>query len=399
LFLFCGFFLVGTLLFYTQWVSRFAVAEAVRGELEQIALSLAGEAEALLMEEIRQAPGLAETPRVRNFVAEKNRSYPQEDPSEVADFLKSKNDTFVKAPKTSPLVSGLIENSVSVWLKGLRESPDGKAAEALITDRYGAVIASTTRPESYYLADQNWWQLAHKRAPNGLYPSLQEDSGGREVAFASPILDDSGQVIGVLRIVVDVRKLFSRLQAVKIGKTGRVYLLTPDGTSLVAGPSGPNDWDKDSPGMSFTAKRADRKGLLFAAARVSLPRSPGPESVRGRGWTIFVEKELREVVSHLRDYYLRAIGVGVLAVLVLGVNFYGATRLMLEPRLGKIALKAVWRYVILGVVLLFVAWLFYGVAPRKLLTVDELIQKQSKIYQPKDRERQTRIEEVEKPKP
>ncbi|MBI2882058.1 MAG: cache domain-containing protein [Candidatus Tectomicrobia bacterium] len=391
LFLICSGLLLGTVLSYTQWVSRRAVADAVRGELQQVAAALASEAEVLLTEDLRKIPLLARAPRVREFVAEKNRGYEAQSPSAIAPSLRWKNDEFLAAPGRSSIVLEILENPLSVWLRKWREERKGRSVEVFVTDRHGAVVAATSRPAAFYRGDEGWWQRAYHRRPGGRGGYAGEAAppdiaGADAIATVSPILDEADRVIGVIRADVSLAGLFRRIGQVRMGGTGRAYLLTADGASVIAGPSGWTDPGESPTGLSFLAARRDREGLLSAVAPVPMSRELGL-GLFGGGWVVYVEKDLREVVSHLRGDYLRGVGVGALAVLILGVHFYGAVRLMLDRRLERVALRAVWRYVILAAVLFLLAWLAFGPGPRRQVSVEELFEAQRRVYQPRDLER------------
>ena len=57
-----------------------------------------------------------------------------------------------------------------------------------VTDKYGALVASTNRTSDYYQADEDWWQAAYNNGEGAIY-------------FGQPEFDESSQSFGIIMAV------------------------------------------------------------------------------------------------------------------------------------------------------------------------------------------------------
>lgn len=107
--------------------------------------------------------------------------------------------------------------------------------ELLLADKYGANLAATSVTPSYAHADDIWWQQAYQGGAGAVYigkPGSDASVPAGAIVLATPVFNNSNQVIGVLRSTLDERGIKEALGVIKPGKGGRTYIADADGVIL-----------------------------------------------------------------------------------------------------------------------------------------------------------------------
>ncbi len=111
---------------------------------------------------------------------------------------------------------------------------------AMLIDRGGKVVASTEDGDVGTMLDQTEMYrqiMAGKRKYT--IPSVSE-SGSRNLNLTIPVTDQEGQILGMLQRQINFSKLNLYMNQVKIGKSGYIYVIGPDGMILYHGIVGRN---------------------------------------------------------------------------------------------------------------------------------------------------------------
>jgi signal transduction histidine kinase len=124
------------------------------------------------------------------------------------DDILAKDQAWVTAADTDPLIAGILDNRLAGELREFR-SVVSNHVETFVTDASGALVASTNRTSDYYQADEGWWQSAWNDGNGAIFigqPEFDESSGSLSLIVALPIYAHSEdattsdtQIIGVLR--------------------------------------------------------------------------------------------------------------------------------------------------------------------------------------------------------
>jgi anti-anti-sigma regulatory factor/HAMP domain-containing protein len=126
-------------------------------------------------------------------------SYATTDEAEIARQISTSNARWLTAGAGAPVVTGVLNTSLADDLRD-QTRIDQNLANLMFTDRYGAMVASSSRTANYSQADEQWWQYA---STAGVYvgtPAFDSDSGTFGVTIAIAIrAKDKGDFIGVLR--------------------------------------------------------------------------------------------------------------------------------------------------------------------------------------------------------
>lgn len=143
------------------------------------------------------------------------------------------------------LLRSVLENPLARrWQTIRRQHPS--IAEAIVTDRYGRVVAAPNKTSDYYQADEAWWQAAWNsdegRTVLGTveFDSSAGGTGELVLPAAMPIFADMSEEaqkpIGILKASIDAKWLANQLGTAVLpenGVTHRVWLVDQQGRSVL----------------------------------------------------------------------------------------------------------------------------------------------------------------------
>ena len=201
--------------------------------------------------------------------------------------------------------------------------------ETFLTDRFGGTIASTEQLSDYYQADEEWWQAAWNGGQGGIYlsePELDESTGEVSILVATPMRDESGDVIGVLRSTVLASELFGIIGAETFGATGHLELFNGGGAEILDGGSEEGVGAGELPeatiaeairvghGATVAADEAGRE-VFFGFAPVTLPQFDSPLD-----WTLLLRQNASEALESVTQIVTNGIVAAIIAMaLAIGV--------------------------------------------------------------------------------
>src|SRR5437867_6563473 len=170
---------------------------------------------------------------VRQKVETANQRYRGKSETEVRTLLAAGESAWSKAglngrPSATTDTTGYLKTWVSKTDSYVR---------LVITDRRGALVATTDPHTPYLNGDRAWWQEAIKEDRGSAYvSSLRSDPVLNEYVFdvAVPIRDDDGQEpLGVVGLVIRRNVLMDTILPIRVGETGHGMLLDTEGTPLI----------------------------------------------------------------------------------------------------------------------------------------------------------------------
>jgi HAMP domain-containing protein len=246
----------------------------------------------------------------------------------------------VVAPETvTPFMKGLMSNSLSarlrekIWL--LEDLAGYKVyGEVFVTNKYGAVVAMTGKTSDYYQADEKWWQEAKA---NGIYVedvTFDESSKVYSINLITRIEDESGNFIGVLKAVLNIREIIDQVMALKSevtgskSKTTQFELLTSDAKLIYSTEFGSSFFDElpdiekeqdyhfeltaGKPLSGYEIIKEEPEGEVL----IAYAYSQGVKGYEGLGWLLAMERDTDEVFAPI-DQLMRLVITSSLVVLLL----------------------------------------------------------------------------------
>ena len=127
-------------------------------------------------------------------------------------------------------VNGLLDNQASRFLReAARDHPVYR--ELLLADRHGRLVAASGMTSDYYQGDERWWIDVAVGGRVSIGDVAWDDSANVfALEVAVPVNGDSGNLVGVLKAVIDTRGLFAAVTGVNGAGTGERALIRRNGT-------------------------------------------------------------------------------------------------------------------------------------------------------------------------
>ncbi len=139
-------------------------------------------------------------------------------------------------PKTDQLINDIRSNELSDRLREYMEKfPEN--IEVFATGVRGVNIAMNDQTGDFLQAGEGWWDSSYNNGVGQTFiDNVEFDASANAYAIniATPIYDEQGVLIGIMRTTVDVSVIFDTLYQTKIGETGHAILVDKNGVILYA---------------------------------------------------------------------------------------------------------------------------------------------------------------------
>lgn len=149
---------------------------------------------------------MVQDPLIQEVVKESNYQDSQMEPDIRTQIFVQREKTWTTATKPTPFMESITNNTISKFLKDNHVIPSDKFdylvfGEHIISNIYGANVATSTITDNYLQSNDDWWQQA-KNNPQSL-PFAREcefDSSAQMYSedLVTGIFDKNGQLIGIM---------------------------------------------------------------------------------------------------------------------------------------------------------------------------------------------------------
>jgi hypothetical protein len=327
---FTGFLVVGLLLLaisslFVLGIGQGRLRESYGASLSQVADHTAAAVDAYMFRRIIDASILARVPDVRDEAAAGTRR-----PFDL-QATKALDLQWQQAAEVPPALKTIFSTRASSFLAEIgRDDPVYR--EVLVTDRYGRIVAASSKTSDYYQADEDWWRDAFGDGVHGrlTVTDVRWDESARVFAIeiAVPVAEPSSDTLaGVLKVITDIRELGAVIGGVRMGMTGDANLLREDGsfvfsltrvepnaryfaTDLLRERLQAVQQGQTQASLSFDARAADGTvrlvGVAFSQLKASYPQL---------SWVVAVSQADSELFAPLRAQWASLIIVLALTAL------------------------------------------------------------------------------------
>ena len=306
--------------------------------LGRMAQQTASAADAFVFRRIADVLSLAKVPVVR--AASEAASTEPLDPQRLSRV----DQVWRRHVGLPPEVRTLLDNPASLFLHEL-VSADPVYDELLVTDRYGRLAAASGVTSDYYQGDERWWRDATDRGRLTVSDVAWDESAQAfAIEVAAPIEAKSGEIVGVLKAVIDTRELFAAVTGVYASGTGEPVLVRRDGTVVFSRRSvdpsteyfaanllrdhlqGMQPGDAEYQ-MYFRATNIDGEGQVVAIATTQIARS-----FPGLSWVVAVSEPEATLFGPVRAQVMNLLLVlAIVAVLFSVMTVWWSARLATPP--------------------------------------------------------------------
>ncbi len=259
----------------------------------------------------------------------------------------------------TPLMDQLLTHKLSTVLRKKNSLWQGDAdtppfSEIFVTNKYGLIAVLSSPTSDYSHADEYWWK---KSVETGAYISAlehDESTGGYSFSICIRRDDENGNLLGVVKGVVNVQAFFSLLDKMgtKLKKyagdtanrngTADLKLLTHDGRIIYASEkefSIGDDlkstlnipWQKDR----FTHWNIAKGDTEGEGEELFIYLCSGDDAVEGMDWILVLEYETEEIFAYVKKQKKIAIFIVVFLLVVVFLGRWFVTHYWITRHLNR----------------------------------------------------------------
>lgn len=294
---------------YAYWQTKHSFREAIGVGFQELARQSADKVGLILEKEIEWVERLSSLPQVREAVRDGTRL------------------TFDQS---------LLER----WKESQR--PYFRSLEIL--DRRGRSVGGAAGGNtSTRYNQQSWWPIVFEQRRVWVGELRLDEKGDGDLEIAVPIIDEAGTVLGTIKAVIEKDQLLTSVLRSRIGETGHVMLVGPQGTVLACPVLPPGRHTvligplKDSlassripPDAAWMDVQDDAHGQgsgIVGFASVALR----PNIVQAETWSILVRQDPNEAYAPLRLLLWKLVAFGMVVFAVVALLRWRLGRRIVQP--------------------------------------------------------------------
>ena len=267
---------------------------------------------------------LAKIRQIQTAVLKSNQDFTKLGPKELAslnatDRISDKISFLNNAPDSK--ISQELRNFISSYKN---EYDYDVVKELFVTNQYGANIALATGQSDYLQSDEEWWQITKNKQNYIGQIGYDQTYGDYVIPFAFPILDDSSNYIGTLRITLSLRVLihdFINDADVLQEAKKSVSLLDSNGKTIYEN----GQFFPQKPVKEYFSQITKENGSFefgfLNPSLISYASSIGYREFVGFDWIVVIEQESSVIDEFevLEKNFLISTVIGMVSAVVLGV--------------------------------------------------------------------------------
>ena len=318
--------LTAALAFYADFASRRSLEEAIGHESLILAQETMKRIDLAIHDKIMYVWNNAEQTWVLAQIAQSNQSFAELGSPE--EFMNRIDREWISAPQEtlSPLMLELQDNELSRALRQqfsnffLMKYGYSSFPELFVTNRYGAVIATTGRTNSYRQDKESWWQTAREQGISLEDIAYDAGSDSYGIAVALRLDDSDGNFLGVVRAIINVGPIIKTAEiATSRYQSARTRLLTRDGKIIFR--SRPYRFLQDFSDTDLFKRLEGGEGFFIGNQQnvqrfYSYVRSKGKDRhYPGFGWILLVSNDADEVLASAEVLHTRIAVVSILLIM------------------------------------------------------------------------------------
>ena len=201
-----------------------------------IANEISGNVDALLAEKVKTSLTLAHTPDILKALQTSNMVYANMAEEKREQTISSLNAKW-KAT-TDPADDFILEytdNRVSQLLKQQQKLLQGEYGEIFITNKFGALLASTAKLTTLAHGQKYWWRGAYRNGEGAIFfddRGYDDSVGGYVLGLVVPVRDGK-EIIGILKCNLNILGSIDKLISSAEDKLFGVFKLARSGGMVV----------------------------------------------------------------------------------------------------------------------------------------------------------------------
>ena len=160
----------------------------------------------IIQEKIDTSKTFSLVPMIVNKLLESNKKYVKYG-EKKHDVIASQNEAWMKDVKgNSALIKNILSNELSVFFKNYGKQFPGKIGEIFLTNKFGAVVASTSKLTTFAHSHKYWWEASYYRGKGRIFlddRGFDQSSGGQVLGVVVPVFS-RGEIVGILKSNINI---------------------------------------------------------------------------------------------------------------------------------------------------------------------------------------------------
>lgn len=229
-----------------------------------------------LLEKIKTTKAIAVAPSMKKALNESNTHYSSLSNQLRSDEIKSQNEKWIAIKDhNDSFIRKFTDNSVSQYFKNLQNNLKGEYGEIFLTNKYGALVASTAKLTTFAHNNKYWWKGSYDDGSVFFDDRGYDESvGGYVLGIVIPV-KEGNEIIGILKVNLNIlgsiSKIISNNQSKHVGelkliRSGGLIIfekgIEPLSTRISSGISEKIKFDKES---SFVFEEQDNEWIIGLA--------------------------------------------------------------------------------------------------------------------------------------
>jgi len=317
--------------FYVALQGDSHMRQAAGENFRSLTLTAAESTSEFITGRVRDVSIIANSPGPTEAVTLSNRQYENLSEEAIRNKIAAIEQNW-ESSQEDGLSAKILTSDLARQLRRLREL-NPALLKITVADVTGATVAATDRPVHYFQTDRESWQSLSFAGHGAIHVSdVRYDDQSRlyYVSVAYPILQEgTGRFIGAITSTIDVSPIFAQLNRRQIGRTGRLFLVSDDGTVIEAPGVTPSMKIKSEEYGAIRdalgSLRGREAGYIFATLSngesylIGFADTNLKDAYPNLPWTVLASEEAREVTGPVRHMTAFALLVMILALLMLSL--------------------------------------------------------------------------------
>lgn len=343
-------FTLGTIVLIIGYfiVYKYSYSEIIQIELKHtnsIVNELSVDFEQRLLEKVKTNRTLSITPTIKTELIESNNIYSKYSDKERDEKISYQNNKWKTIKnKDDAFILEFTNNDIAKFLKEQQKNLPGEYGEIFLTNKYGVIIAATSKLTTLAHAHKYWWKGACNDGIGTVFfddRGYDESVGGYVLGIVIPIKENN-EIIGILKVNLNILGSISEmLTSSQYEDVGEFKLIRSGGEIIFDNKNKPlfnripdilykrlqvgnnepfifqDSTDNCMAGVSeikITSKNVE--GFRFGGSFESIDHVKGNT---GESWFIIYYRNLDTILKPLNDLTRTILGVGISLIIILAI--------------------------------------------------------------------------------
>lgn len=247
-----------------------------RTGLSQLSLTeeLSLHIESHIEEKAETAMALANTPLLREALRKSNEEYGKLHNKERKTQIDLLNNKWMKADTIQdPFIQSYMNNPVADHLKSHQQLFPEEFGEIFLTNRYGAIIATTKKLTTFAHSRKYWWVTSHNEGKGRIFiddRGFDTSVGGYVLGMVIPIMEKK-EILGILKCNINILGPISHMiENFNKSNYGVLKLLRSGGLIVIAEGIEPLSTQADEPIIQELSKKIKGAKMMEMGGKMHL---------------------------------------------------------------------------------------------------------------------------------